>query len=373
MPIRRFGNLGLVFYASKRKKRAGSLDDGCVLNIKCPMRFSFTDLKRVTNDFSENNVIAIGGAYGMVYKAMLDHGQMVAIRRVKQGSLWDEARFTTEVELLSRLRHNNLLDLIGFCVHRGERMLVYNYIANGSLQDILFGDTGIRLDWGSRVRIALESARALAYLHNDANPRVIHRNIKPCNIFLDENLTAKVGYLGLAQILPGEPYEGDSHVSTETAGTLGYIDPEYVTTGQLRVKSDVYSFGIVLLQLIVPRPAFYLSDDVKETLESGGISGLKEELMDPLLRDSDLLVGFERFLSLALTCVQKLGSQRPSMRGVVKELESILDMEMEIDTETGDRHGDERLSSGQYSTEDYSDIDEDRYGIEITIEEDRTS
>lgn len=330
MRIRGFGNVGLGFSAPKRKKRVRSRDDGCALNIKCPTRFSLTELRRATNDFSETHIIGLG-SYGKIYKAMLDNGQMVAIKMVGHG--WRKCEeFTAEVALLSRLRHNNLLDLIGFCVERGKLILVSDYIANGSLRYILFGNTEIQLDWRSRVGIALQSARALAYLHNDANPGVIHGDIRPTSILVDENLTAKVTNLGLAKILPGEPNDGDSHVSTEVSGTLGYLD-----TGKLSVKSDVFSLGIVLLQLITRRPAFDLNADdktldgcVDHTLKRRGIRGLKEELMDPLLRDS-LLVGFERFLSLALTCVWKFGSQRPSMREVVRELESILDMDIDID------------------------------------------
>lgn len=304
-----------------------------------------------------------------MYKAMLDHGQMVAIKRAQRRSLRRCDEFTTEVELLSRLRHNNLLDLIGFCVERGEQMLVYDYIPNGSLEDIFFGNTEIQLDWGSRVGIALQSARALAYLHNDANPRVIHRNVKPSNILVDENLTAKVAYLDLAKMLPAEPNEGDSHVTTEVAGTVGYLDPEYASTGQLSVKSDVYSLGIVLLQLITRRRVFDhnymdINDLVKETLESGGIRRLKEELMDPLLRDS-VLVGFERFLRLAFACVQKQGSQRPSMREVVKELESILDMDMETETETETETG-IQFSPQPRRDNSYNDIDSSS-SIEVDI------
>lgn len=267
-----------------------------------------------------------------MYKAMLDDGQVVAIKRGEEGSMLWKVGFRSEIELLSRFHHNNVLDLIGFCVERGERMLVYNYIPNGSLNDILLGKKEIQLDWGSRVRIALGSARALEYLHYDVNPRVIHRNIKSTNILVDDYLTAKVAHFDLAKILP---YGGDSQViSTQIAGTLGYLDPEYLSTGQLSLNSDVYSFGVLLLELITARPARdatggLLVTVVKTSLETWGISVLKEELMDPFLKDS-LLIGFERFLSLAVTCVQELGSQRPSMSDAVKELEAIL-----AATETG--------------------------------------
>lgn len=280
-----------------------------------------------------------------MYKAVLDDGQMVAIKRAEQGSMRSKAGFTTEIELLSRFHHNNVLDLIGFCVECGERTLVYNYIPYGSLEDILLGKTAIQLNWASRVRIALGSARALEYLHYDVNPCVIHRNVKSSNILVDDHLTAKVAHFDLAQILHGGPNEGVSQViSTQIAGTLGYLDPEYLSTGQLSLNSDVYSFGVLLLELITARPARDVSGGllvtvVKTALETWGISVLKEELMDPLLSDS-LPVGFERFLNLALTCVQELGFQRPSMSNVVKELEAIL-------AGDGDGDGDGRLLSLQ--------------------------
>lgn len=331
MGMRRFRNLGLVFFPAKLKKRARGQDDStdestdrCALNIKCPTRFSLAEIKRGTDDFSDTNFIGSGG-YGKVYKAMLDDGHVVAIRRAEQGSMRWKARFTGEIELLSRFHHNNVLDVIGFCIENGERILVYDYIANGSLNDILLGKTEIQLDWRSRVQIALGSARALEYLHCDVNPRVIHRNIKSTNIFVNDCLTAKVAHFDVAQILPGGP---NQVISAQIAGTEGYLDPEYLSTGQLSLKSDVYSFGVLLLELITARRASDMSggvlvNEVKTCLETWGLSVLEEELMDPLLSTVSFL-GFERFLSLALNCVQELGSQRPSMNDVVKELEGIL-------------------------------------------------
>lgn len=324
MGMRRFRNLGLVFYPAKLRKRARGQDDRFALNIKCPTRFSLAEIKRGTDDFSDTNVIGSGG-YGKVYKAMLDGGHVVAIRRAEQGSMRWKARFTGEIELLSRFHHNNVLDVIGFCIENGERILVYDYIANGSLNDILLGKTEIQLDWRSRVQIALGSARALEYLHYNVNPRVIHRNIKSTNIFVNDCLTAKLAHFDVAQILPGGP---NQVISAQIAGTQGYLDPEYLSTGQLSLKSDVYSFGVLLLELITAHPASDMSggvlvNAVKTCLETWGLSVLEEELMDPLLSTVSLL-GFERFLSLALNCVQELGSQRPSMNDVVKELEGIL-------------------------------------------------
>jgi len=173
----------------------------------------------------------------------------------------------------------------------------------------------------------------LTYLHELADPPIIHRDIKSANILLDANLTAKVADFGLSKLIidGGAEAGGKGYVSTQVKGTMGYLDPEYFTTLQLSEKSDVYSFGIVLLELITARPPIqggkFVVRIVKAALESGGISGLQEEVMDPLLRKSaeiDTLTGFERFLGLALSCIEESGSQRPSMREVVKELESIL-------------------------------------------------
>lgn len=289
-----------------------------------------------------------------MYKAMLDGGQMVAMRRAEQGSISWKARFTSEIELLSRFHHNNVLDLIGFCIDNGERILVYEYIANGSLKDILLDRKEIQLCWRSRVRIALGCARALEYLHYDVNPCVIHRNIKSSNIFVADYLTAKVAHFDFAQILHGGP---NQVISAQIAGTLGYLDPEYLSRGQLSLKSDVYSFGVLLLELITARPASDMSGEllvnvVKTCLETWGLSVLEEELMDPLLSSSFL--GFERFLSLALNCVQEFCSQRPSMNDVVKELEDILATTMT----RGSSHSTLPAAAGPSNY--YSDIEDDR-------------
>lgn len=268
-------------------------------------------------------------------KQMLDGGEMVAIKRAKQGSVQGGSEFKNEIELLSRVHHKNLVGLVGFCFEQEEQMLVYEYIPNGTLGENLTGKTGIQLDWGRRLRIALGSARGLTYLHELADPPIIHRDIKSANILLDMNLTAKVADFGLSKLISdgGAEAGGKSYVSTQVKGTLGYLDPEYFTTMQLSEKSDVYSFGIVLLELITARTPLqdgkFIVRLVNAALNSGGISGLQEELMDPFLKKcaiTDPLTGFKRFLSLALSCIEESGSGRPTMREVVKELESIVEM-----------------------------------------------
>ncbi|KAH9289277.1 hypothetical protein KI387_033394 [Taxus chinensis] len=339
-----FAVIAVGLYALRQKKRAekaieihkpfsswgpGGTDNGQVPKLKGARWFSFSELKKATNNFSERNGIGAGG-YGKVYKAVLEGDEMVAIKRAQQGSLQGGVEFKNEIELLSRVHHKNLVGLIGFCTEQGEQMLVYEYIPNGTLRENLIGE--VPLDWGRRLQIALGSARGLTYLHELANPPIIHRDVKSCNILLDENLNAKVADFGLSKLVAdgGAEAGGKGHVSTQVKGTLGYLDPEYYMTQQLSEKSDVYSFGIVLLELITARLPIeggkYIVRLVTNALEDGGIAFLQEELMDPELREYNL-TGFGEFLDLALSCVKEYGSERPSMREVVKQLESIVDME----------------------------------------------
>ncbi|XP_038980381.1 probable leucine-rich repeat receptor-like protein kinase At5g49770 isoform X2 [Phoenix dactylifera] len=173
-------------------------DDGGAPQLKGAKCFSFDELRKYTNNFLEINAIGSGG-YGKVYRGMLPDGQIVAIKRSKQGSTQGGMEFKNEIELLSRVHHKNLVGLVGFCFEKGEKMLVYEYISNGSLMESLSGKSGIQLDWKRRLRIAFDSARGLAYLHELANPPIIHRDVKSANILLDENLTAKVADFGLSK------------------------------------------------------------------------------------------------------------------------------------------------------------------------------
>eukprot|EP01018_Ginkgo_biloba_P025025 Gb_02426 [translate_table: standard] len=336
--------LGIGVYALKQKRRAEKAlelskpfaswgtsgpDSGGAPKLKGARWFSFQELKKSTNNFSDANEIGSGG-YGKVYKGILPGGgEMLAIKRAQQGSMQGGAEFKNEIELLSRVHHKNLVGLIGFCFEQGEQMLVYEYMPNGTLRESLSGRTGIQLDWRRRVRIALGSAKGLSYLHELANPPIIHRDVKSSNILLDENLNAKVADFGLSKLVAdgGIDAGGKGHVSTQVKGTLGYLDPEYYMTQQLSEKSDVYSFGVVLLEIITAKQPIergkYIVREVRTALERGGMRALNE-LLDPLLRDSYSLTGLEGFVELALRCVEEAGADRPSMSEVVKELESII-------------------------------------------------
>ncbi|XP_078152063.1 leucine-rich repeat receptor protein kinase HPCA1-like isoform X2 [Carex rostrata] len=289
--------------------------------------FAYDELKMYTNSFKEINIIGSGG-YGKVYRGMLPDKQLVAIKRSKEGSMQGGLEFKTEIELLSRVHHKNLVGLVGFCFEKGERMLVYEYICNGTLRDSLSGASGIQLNWSKRLKIAVDSATGLAYLHNHANPPIIHRDVKSTNILLDENLTAKVSDFGLSLFVSNSEI---GHITTHVKGTLGYLDPEYYTTKQLTGKSDVYSFGVVLLELLTAQPPIfkdqkYIVREVRAAFnkQDKQYLGLKD-LIDPILiNKNENLVGLDRFMDLALQCVEEEASMRPMMTDIVKEIEDIM-------------------------------------------------
>lgn len=328
-------------YALRQKKRAeratgqnnpfakwdtskSSIDAPQLMGAKA---FTFEELKKCTDNFSEANDVG-GGGYGKVYRGILPNGQLIAIKRAQQGSLQGGLEFKTEIELLSRVHHKNVVRLLGFCFDRNEQMLVYEYISNGSLKDSLSGKSGIRLDWTRRLKIALGSGKGLAYLHELADPPIIHRDIKSNNILLDENLTAKVADFGLSKLV-GDPEK--THVTTQVKGTMGYLDPEYYMTNQLTEKSDVYGFGVVLLELLTGRSPIergkYVVREVKTKMnKSRSLYDLQELLDTTIIASSGNLKGFEKYVDLALRCVEEEGVNRPSMGEVVKEIENIMQL-----------------------------------------------
>ncbi|XP_048141890.1 leucine-rich repeat receptor protein kinase HPCA1-like isoform X9 [Rhodamnia argentea] len=334
------GLVGLAIYAIQQRKRAqramelsrpfaswipGGSDGEGAPQLKGARWFYFDEIKKCTNSFSESNEIGSGG-YGKVYKGVLPDGQVLAIKRAQQGSMQGAHEFKTEIELLSRVHHKNLVGLVGFCYEHGEQMLVYEYMPNGTLRESLSGKTGIPLGWKRRLQIALGSAKGLAYLHELANPPIIHRDVKSTNILLDESLVAKVADFGLSKMVVDST---KGHVSTQVKGTLGYLDPEYYMTQQLTDKSDVYSFGVVMLELITSKVPIdkgkYIVREVRTAMDKNDqeYHGLRQ-VMDPSLRNEGRLAGFTQFLELAMRCVEESSTNRPRMNEVVKEIETIL-------------------------------------------------
>nr|QNJ34483.1 CARD1-like protein 1 [Striga asiatica] len=327
-------------YAFRQKRRAetaakksdpfaswhSNSNSGAVPQLRGARSFSFEEIKKCTDNFSDNNEIGSGG-YGKVYRGTLPNGQLVAIKRTKPGSTQGGVEFKNEIELLSRVHHKNVVCLVGFCFDHGEFMLVYEYITNGSLKDSLTGKTGIRLDWTRRLRIAIGAARGIQYLHELANPPIIHRDIKSNNILLDDRLNAKVADFGLSKPM-GEPEKG--HITTQVKGTMGYLDPEYYMTQELTEKSDVYSFGVLLFELLTSRSPIvngkYIVREVKELMDKTKNLYNLEPVLDPIVASNMAPGSVEKFVDLALRCVQELGVSRPTMNEVVKEIENIMEL-----------------------------------------------
>lgn len=307
---------------------ARSEERGGAPRLKGARWFSYEELKRSTNNFAEANELGYGG-YGKVYRGMLPTGQFIAIKRAQLGSMQGGQEFKTEIELLSRVHHKNLVGLVGFCFEQGEQMLVYEFMSSGTLRDSLSGKSGLHLDWKKRLRVALGAARGLAYLHELADPPIIHRDVKSSNILMDEHLTAKVADFGLSKLVSDSE---KGHVSTQVKGTLGYLDPEYYMSQQLTEKSDVYSFGVVMLELIIAKQPIekgkYIVREVKRAFDISDTEfcGLKD-MIDTRIMNTNHLAAFSKFVQLALRCVEEVAGARPPMSDVVKEIEMMLQSE----------------------------------------------
>ncbi|XP_024959255.1 BRASSINOSTEROID INSENSITIVE 1-associated receptor kinase 1-like isoform X2 [Cynara cardunculus var. scolymus] len=289
-------------------------------------RFSLRELQVATDHFSNRNILGRGG-FGKVYKGRLADGGLVAVKRLKEErTQGGELQFQTEVEMISMAVHRNLLRLRGFCMTPTERLLVYPYMANGSVASCLRDRpaTQAALDWPIRKRIALGSARGLAYLHDHCDPKIIHRDVKAANILLDEEFEAVVGDFGLAKLMDYK----DTHVTTAVRGTIGHIAPEYLSTGKSSEKTDVFGYGVMLLELITGQRAFDLArlanDD--EVMLLDWVKGLLRDKKLETLVDADLEGNYaddevEQLIQVALLCTQSTALERPKMSEVVRMLE----------------------------------------------------
>ncbi|KAG5380897.1 hypothetical protein IGI04_028739 [Brassica rapa subsp. trilocularis] len=273
-------------------------------------RYSIKDVEGATNGFSDSLKIGEGG-YGPVYKAVLDYTS-VAIKILKSGITQGLKQFQQEVEVLSSMRHPNMVILLGACPEYG--CLVYEYMENGTLEDRLFckGDTP-PLSWRARFRIAAEVATGLLFLHHAKPEPLVHRDLKPANILLDRHFTSKISDVGLARLVPSSVADSYSNYHmTSAAGTFCYIDPEYQQTGLLGVKSDLYSFGVVLLQMITAMPAMGLGHRVEMAVENNKLS----ELFDPKVSEWPEEETLE-LAKLALQCCELRKRDRPDLASVV--------------------------------------------------------
>uniref|UniRef100_A0A1J3H5V9 non-specific serine/threonine protein kinase n=1 Tax=Noccaea caerulescens TaxID=107243 RepID=A0A1J3H5V9_NOCCA len=325
-------SVSLVLIIMRRKQKQVDMEQQ-EANPKCPMNmesvkgYSLMELESATNSFSDLSQIGRGG-YGKVYRGHIAGGQIVAVKRAEKGSLQGQKEFYTEIELLSRLHHRNLVSLLGYCDQKGEQMLVYEFMPNGSLQDALSARLREPLSLAQRLRIALGSARGILYLHTEADPPIIHRDIKPSNILLDKQMNPKVADFGISKLiaLDGGGVQRD-HVTTIVKGTPGYVDPEYYLSHRLTEKSDVYSLGIVFLEILTGmRPISNgrnIVREVKEACEAGVMLSVIDGSMGQYSESEECV---KRFMELAIRCCRDDPEARPRMLEIVRELENIYGM-----------------------------------------------
>ncbi|PUZ66419.1 hypothetical protein GQ55_3G306500 [Panicum hallii var. hallii] len=292
--------------------------------------FSLNELRTATRNFHMMNCIGRGGS-GEVYKGNLKDGTQIAIKKLSAESKQGIREFLTEINVMSNVRHPNLVKVLGCCVEGKNRLLVYEYVENNSLANALLGPKNkcIPLDWQKRAAICIGTASGLAFLHEEAKPHIVHRDIKASNILLDKNLLPKIGDFGLAKLFPAT----STHIRTHVAGTISYLAPEYAIRGQVTRKADIYSFGVLLLEVISGQSSSksIWGPDMHVLLEwtwKLWEDGRLLEIVDPDLEEypeEQML----RFIKLALLCTQAMPRQRPSMKQVV----NMLCTQTEIDLE----------------------------------------
>ncbi|KAL6221017.1 hypothetical protein ACLB2K_008769 [Fragaria x ananassa] len=287
-----------------------------------PRWFTYAELELATCGFSKANFLAEGG-FGPVHRGVLPHGQVVAVKQYKLASSQGDQEFCSEVEVLSCAQHRNVVMLIGFCVEDGKRLLVYEYICNGSLDSHLYGKDHPSLKWFARQRIAVGAARGLRYLHEECRVGcIVHRDLRPNNILLTHDFEPLVGDFGLARWQP----DGDIGMQTRVIGTFGYLAPEYGQSGEITEKTDVYSFGVVLVELVTGRKAMdlnkpkgqqCLTEWARPLLEKHAIN----EMIDPRLSNCYSKQEVTNMLRCASLCIRRDPHSRPRMSQVLRVLE----------------------------------------------------
>ncbi|KAH9774149.1 serine/threonine-protein kinase PBS1 [Citrus sinensis] len=320
--------------------------DGAGVNIAA-QTFTFRELAAATKNFRPESFIGEGG-FGRVYKGWLEStGQVVAVKQLDRNGLQGNREFLVEVLMLSLLHHSNLVNLIGYCADGDQRLLVYEFMPLGSLEDHLHDLPPDKeaLDWNTRMKIAAGAAKGLEYLHDKANPPVIYRDFKSSNILLEEGFHPKLSDFGLAKLGP----VGDkSHVSTRVMGTYGYCAPEYAMTGQLTVKSDVYSFGVVFLELITGRKAI---DSSRPHGEQNLVTWARplfndrrkfSKLADPRLEGRYPIRGLYQALAVASMCIQEQAATRPLIGDVVTALSYLANQTYDPNSHRGAGDKDDR-------------------------------
>ncbi|XP_010248070.1 PREDICTED: wall-associated receptor kinase 5-like, partial [Nelumbo nucifera] len=282
------------------------------------------ELKRATNNYDESRILGCGG-YGTVYKGILPNNKIVAIKKSKIVDESQVEQFINEVVILSQINHKNVVKLLGCCLESEVPLLVYEFITNGTLSHHIH-DEGHQssISWDNRLRIATETASALAYMHSTASPPIFHRDVKPSNILLDDNYIAKVSDFGASRLVPLD----QTQLTTLVQGTMGYLDPEYFQTSRLTEKSDVYSFGIVLAELLTGRKALEFNRPEKEkNLALYFITSMAEDNVLDILEERVVYEAtmdqLREITKLAKRCLNMTGEERPPMKEVATELDGL--------------------------------------------------
>ncbi|KAK4441548.1 Receptor-like serine/threonine-protein kinase ALE2 [Sesamum alatum] len=343
--INKRSGIGSMLSSSPVSSTSASLISAMPASVLSVKTFTLVELEKATEKFSPNKVLGEGG-FGRVYHGIMENGTEAAVKVLTRDNQNGDREFIAEIEMLSRLHHRNLVKLIGICIEGRTRCLVYELVPNGSVESHLHGADRSKgpLDWDARLKIALGAARGLAYLHEDSNPRVIHRDFKASNVLLEDDFTPKVSDFGLAR----EATEGSHHISTRVMGTFGYVAPEYAMTGHLLVKSDVYSYGVVLLELLSGRKPVDMSQSPgQENLVTWARPLLTsreglEQLVDPSLAGSYNFDDMAKVAAIASMCVHPEVTHRPFMGEVVQALKLIYN---DTDETCGDAYSQKESSA----------------------------
>uniref|UniRef100_A0A8I7B218 Protein kinase domain-containing protein n=1 Tax=Hordeum vulgare subsp. vulgare TaxID=112509 RepID=A0A8I7B218_HORVV len=348
-------NTTIIKLPNKEEISTGHVDDSDSLRLVENRRFTYKELEVITHGFER--VLGQGG-FGHVYDGFMEDGTHVAVKLRSHSSNQGVKEFLTEAQILTRIHHKNLVAMIGYCKDGEYMALVYEYMSQGTLLEHIVGG-GRSFPWRQRLRVALESAQGLEYLHKGCNPPLIHRDVKATNILLNARLEAKIADFGMSKAF--DHHNGKYIAANTFVGTLGYVDPEYQATMRPTTKSDVYSFGVVLLELVTGKSAILSEPEptniihwVRQRLTRGNIEGV----VDAQMHGGYNANGVWKVAEIALKCTAQASAQRPTMADVVAQLQECVELEESLtqDFNTGGSNIDSSWNYNGYGSGQSTDV-----------------